>query len=74
MMSRQLAQGSDPIGVNSNLWLKQKQEKKKYYYGENSKPLPPWQKGDSAWMQVQGRWEHVMVMHRILSIQLLGGL
>lgn len=33
-----------------------------HYYDEGSEPLPPLQKGDSAWMQVQGKWEPVTVM------------
>ena len=42
--------------------LQQDQQKWKLYYDEGSKPLIPLQKGENAWMQVQGEWKPVKVL------------
>ena len=42
--------------------LQQEQQKRKLYYDEGSKPLIPLQKGENAWMQIQGEWKPVKVL------------
>ena len=50
----------NPDSVKSH--LQQEQQKRKLYYDEGSKPLIPLQKGENAWMQVQGEWKPVKVL------------
>ena len=44
--------------------LQQEQQKRKLYYDEGSKPMihVPLQKGENAWMQIQGEWKPVKVL------------
>ena len=50
----------NPDSVKSH--LQQEQHKRKLYYDEGSKPMIPLQKGENAWMQVQGEWKPVKVL------------